>query len=94
MAPTGSSMTTAKKRKSTTSTSTVAAKKSKSNLGTSTRNGSVSVQTEEEEEDYAWQGVDRIIISDEEGNVTSEKDIGSQASDVMEEEDDEVELSM
>ena len=93
MAPTGSS-TAAKKRKSTTSTSTVAAKKSKSNLGTSTRNGSVSVQTEQEEEqDYAWQEVDHIVISDEEGNITSVKDISSQASDIMEE-DDEVELSM
>ena len=91
MAPTGSS--TGNKRKSTTSAST-AAKKSKSNLGTSTWNGLVSVQTEQEEEqDYAQRGIDRIIISDEEGNVTSVKDISSQASDVMEEEDDEVELS-
>jgi len=70
----------------------VAAKKSKSNLGISTRNGSVSIQTEEEEEqDYIQQGIEQIIISDEEGNITSVKDV---SSDVIEEEDDEVKLNM
>ena len=81
-----------KKSKSTTSASTVAAKKSRYNLGISTQNGSVSIQTEEEEEqDYAQQGIEQIIISDEEGNITSVKDV---SSDVIEEEDDEVKLNM
>jgi hypothetical protein len=62
----------------------------------------VTVLTEqEEEEDYAQQGIGRIINSDEEGNITSVKDISSKASDeegdAMEgasKEDDEAELSM
>jgi hypothetical protein len=90
MAPIASS-TASTKRKSTTASSRTA-KKAKSNLGTTTRNRSASVQTEEEEEqDFARQGISQVIISDEEGNITSVKDISSEAPEEVE--DDEAELS-